>query len=104
MRLIGKIKSFWEGLSKKPQVFKKKKTWKTLAKKYKYPPCVRIEDFAKHKEVHFYPKSVQAYKEIYKLPLTCTRIVYLSKYFPDEVDFFEDLLLKTFRLVRRYER
>lgn len=87
------------------QVVRKKATWDSVAKKYKSPPFFRIEDYGKYKELEFYQKTVgDPHITKYKMPLSITTIVFLSRYFPDDVDFFEEELIKTFKLMRRYKR
>ena len=77
-----------------------KETWQSISKKYKTEPYFRIEDFGKYQELHFYHNIVK----IYKFPLKITDIVYLSRFFPDDVEFFEQALLITFKGIRRYGR
>ncbi len=84
---------------------KKKQTWEKLAKKYKVAPFFRIKDFIKYKELHFHQRTVRdPHITKYKMPLSMTTIIFLSKFFPDDVDFFREKLIKTFNLMRRYEK
>ena len=87
---------------KKPKlVFKKKElTFLDISAKYPNPPNIMIED-KKVKELHFY---LGESKKIYVFPLLCTDIIYLSRFFPDEVEFFGNELMKIFKNIRRYER
>ena len=90
---------------KKVIPFRKKQTWEKIAKKYKEAPFFRIEDFAKYQELHFYQKTVRdPHITKYKMPLSITAIVFLSRFFPDDVDFFREELVKKFNLMRRYKR
>ncbi len=92
------------GDSKTPSL-KRRVSWETIAKKYKVAPFFRIEDFVRYKELHFYQRTVgDPHITKYKMPLSITTIVFLSRYFPDDVDFFRDELIKTFNLMRRYSR
>ncbi len=87
------------------QVFKKKQTWGRVARKYKTAPFFRVVDYGKYKKLEFYQRTVgDPHITKYKMPLSITTIVFLSRYFPDDVDFFRDELIKTFNLMRRYER
>ena len=87
------------------QVVRKKATWDSIAKKYKVVPFFRIEDYGKYKELEFYQRTVgDPHITKYKMPLSITAIVFLSKYFPDDVDFFRDELVKTFNNLRKITR
>ncbi len=84
---------------------KRRASWEKIAKKYKEAPFFRIEDFVKYKELHFYQKTVRdPHITKYKMPLSITAIVFLSRFFPDDVDFFREELIKTFNNMRRYEK
>ena len=80
---------------KKPIIFKKKQTWAKIAKKYKDAPFFRIEDYGKYKELHLYQKSANE-PVVYKMPLKIVDVLYISKFFPDDVDFFRKELIMKF--------
>lgn len=85
--------------------FRKKQTWGRLAKKYKEAPFFRIVDYNKYKVLEFYNKTLDgSCTNRYRMPLVCNNIVFLSRFFPDDVDFFREELVKKFNLMRRYKR
>ena len=87
------------------QVVRKKATWDSVAKRHKVAPFFRIVDYGKYKELEFYPITAgELVIKKYRMPLLCNNIVFLSSYFPDDVDFFREELIKTFNLMRRYEK
>ena len=93
MKILNKFK-------KQIPFIKKELTWVDIANHYPNPPNIMIED-KKVKELHFY---LGESKKIYVFPLLCTDIIYLSRFFPDEVEFFGNELLKVFKNIRRFDR
>jgi len=76
-----------------------------IGKKYTSLPYFRIVTYSTHQELEFYPIVVGDPRIIkYKMPLLCNDIIFLSKRFPDDADFFRDELVKTFNNLRKITR
>ncbi len=84
---------------------KRRASWEKIAKKHKEAPFFRIVDYNKYKVLEFYNKTLDgSCTNRYRMPLVCNNIVFLSRFFPDDVDFFREELIKTFNNMRRYEK